>query len=213
MRLGTTETEEQRRRRVVSRIRNEFHVQMASDLVEMARIGKLPDKWMTPSDLNQLLEESGYWVAHRHALASFLSPGTCEDIVEKALGVLINTHPDAWVRIGDEYKPATRDWNAYAVEKANLIRRDLPAADRTALHTGSDGTSVLFGHDDYLRDPRARQEVTILRKDLRDRGIPELGFGLSDDGKTWVMVVWSMDEAALQQALFEAWQTAFTTAA
>ena len=213
MRLGTMETEEQRRRRVVSRIRNEFHVRMVADLVELARIGKLPDQWMSPADLNQLLEDSGYWMSHPHVFASFLSPGTCHDIVERALQVLVNTHPDAWVRAGEQYKPATRDWNLYAVEKANLIRREIPTADRTALHTGSDGASVLFGHDDYQNDPRARHEVAILRKNLRDRGIPELGFGTSDDGKTWVMVVWSMDQSTLQQALFDAWQSAFMNAA
>ena len=211
MRLASKETEEQRRRRVVSRIRNELRVHVCSDLSEWARVGKLPDRWMTAGQINQLLDESGYWAAHPHVLATFLSPATCTDLVAKALDMLSCTDPDSWGRAGNQYKPAVRDWNAYAVQKANLIRRECPNLERTALHTGSDGASVLVAHDDYVADPRARQEVTLLRKYLRDSGIPELGFGVSDDARTWVMVVWSTDETALSQALLDAWQTAFAT--
>jgi hypothetical protein len=212
MRPGTKESEEQRRRRVVSRIRNELRVHVANDLVELARVGKFPDEWMRAEDVNRLLDDSGYWAGHAHVMASFLTPGACEDVVGKALDMLSCTHPDTWVRAGDQFKPATRDWNAYAAQKADLLRREYPTADRTALHTGSDGASVLFAQDDYVNDPRARDEVTLLRKFLRDSGIPELGFGTSTDGRAWVMVVWSTDEAALSHALFEAWQTAFNGA-
>lgn len=209
MQSTTKESEEQRRRRVAGRIRNELLGHVITDLVELARVRKLPDQWMTAEALNRLLEESGYWAAHPHVMGSFLSPGACEAVIAKALELLITTHPDVWARAGRQYKPAGRDWNAYAVAKANLIRRDYPGAERTALHTGSDGASVLFAHDDYQNDSRARREVTLLRDDLRAAGIPELGFGVSDDGRTWVMVVWSQDEAALGKALFNAWQTAF----
>jgi hypothetical protein len=213
VRSGTKESEDQRRRRVVSRIRNELRVHVARDLAELARVGKLPDQWMTAVRINRLLDDSGYWAAHPHVFAPFLTMPTCEDIVERALEMLCCTHPDAWVRAGGQFRPATRDWNAYAVQKANLLRRDFPTAERTALHTGSDGASVLFAHDDYLTDPRARQEISLLRAYLRESGIPELGFGTSDDGKAWVMVVWSTDDAALSKALFNAWQTAFADSA
>ena len=209
MRTATRESEEQRRRRVVSRIRNELQAQVAGDLVEWARVGKFADEWMTVDQVNQALDREGYWVNHPHVLASFLSPAACEEIIANSLEVIVEAYPDAWVCAGEQYKPATRDWNAYAASKANLLRRDFPTAERTALHTGADGASVLFGHDDYLSDPRAREEVTLLRGYLKDAGIPELGFGLSKDGRTWVMVVWSEDEAMLSQALFNAWQTAF----
>lgn len=209
MRTGTRESEEQRRRRVVSRIRNELRVHVANDLVELARVGKFPDEWMTAEDVNRLLDDSGYWAAHPHVMASFLTPGACEDVVGRALDMLSCTHPDTWVRAGEQFKPATRDWSAYASQKADLLRREYPAADRTALHTGSDGVSVLFAQDDFERDPRAREEVSLLRKFLRESGTPELGFGTSADGRAWVMVVWSTDEAVLSKALFDAWQTAF----
>ncbi len=206
------ETEEQRRRRVASRIRNEIRAQVSEDLVEMARIGKLPDCWATPVELNRLLDESGYWLDNPHVMAQFMSADTCQDVLEKALESLTCTHPELWVRAGDQFKPACHDWKAYAAEKANVLRRELPNANRTALVAGADGESILFGHDDYQHDARVREEVTLLRGYLDRAGIPELGFGLSDDGMTWVMVVWSQDEEALNAALLEAWQTSFSSA-
>jgi hypothetical protein len=209
MRQEMQESEEQRRRRVGSRIRNEMLADVAADLIEMARGGKLPDEWMTVDQVNARLDRAGYWAGHRHVMASFLSAGACEDLVERALESLIGSHPDVWARVGEQYKPAGRDWNVYASRKANILRRDYPDAARTALHTGSDGASVLFAHDDYENDPRAREEVSLLRGYLREAAIPEFGFGVSDDGRTWVMVVWSQDEEALRKALFDAWERAF----
>jgi hypothetical protein len=43
MRTEIAETEEQRRRRVASCIRNELLTQLANDLIELARSRKLPD--------------------------------------------------------------------------------------------------------------------------------------------------------------------------
>lgn len=206
MRSVVRESDEQRRRRVVSRIRGELRVQVADDLAELARVGKLPDRWMTAGRINALLTESGYWAAHPHVLASFLSPATCDAIVAKALDALASTQPETWVRAGDQYKPTVCDWNAYAVQKANQIRLECPQIERTALHAGSDGASVLFGHCQSAADPQAARELKLLRQYLRESGIPELGMGFSADGKTWVMVVWSMDETALSQALLEAWR-------
>jgi hypothetical protein len=206
------ETEEQRRRRVVSRIRNEVRAQVASDLVEMARVGKLPDRWATVVELNTLLDESGYWLSSPHVMARFMTTDTCQDVLEKALESLTCTHPELWVRAGDQFKPAYRDWNAFACEKANVLRHEIPTANRTALVAGAEGESVLFGHEDYQRDPHVREEVTLLRGILVKAGIPELGFGLSDDGKTWVIVVWSQDEAALNRALMDAWHATYCSA-
>jgi len=210
MRLEARETEEQRRRRVASRIRNEMLDPVAHHLVEAARVRNLPDEWMTAERVNDLLTDANYWMTHPHVMASFLSPTACDELVGRALDQVIISHPDLWVCIGEQYKPAGRDWNAYAAQKANRIRREFPEAERTAYHTGADGASVLFAHDHYLDDPRAREEVSLLRKYLNDNAIPELGFGLSADSRTWVMVVWSQDEEALKKAMFDAWQTAFS---
>jgi len=206
------ETEEQRRRRVSSRIRNEVRAQLTGDLVEMARVGKLPDRWTTVVELNALLDESGYWLTNPDVMARFMTIDTCQDVLEKALESLICTHPELWVRAGDRFKPAYRDWNAYATEKANVLRHEMPTANRTALIAGADGESILFGHEDYQHDPQVREEVTVLRGILKKAGIPELGFGLSDQGTTWVIVVWSQDEEALNRALMDAWQATYCSA-
>ena len=204
------ETEDQRRRRVTSRIRNELFPHIRSALIEAARKRKLADEWLTPEEVNLWLEDRGVWASHPDVMAGFLSESACEEVVETALNQLTFSHPDLWVNVGNTYKPAGRDWNAYAVRKASLIRRQFPLAERTAYHTGCDGASVLFAHDDYQRDSRAKQEVALLRKFLAENQIPELGFGVSEDGKTWVMVVFSEDPVALEQALFDAWQMAFS---
>ena len=111
--------------------------------------------------------------------------------------------------VGEQYKAAGRDWNAYAMQLANRIRREFPDAERTVYHTGSDDASFLFAHSDHANDARAGEEVSFLKKYLHENAISELGFGVSADGKTWVMVVWSQDETALKRALFEAWQRGF----
>lgn len=200
------ETEEQRRRRVSSRLRNEIRSQVMLDLVEFARMKKLPDRWQTTTQLNKYLEDRGYWVGHRHVLASFLSPEACVELLDKALDSLVCTHPEIWMRAGEQFMPANPDWSAFAADKANLLQREMPNIDRTVLHGGADGESILFSHDNYA-DPRVREEVSALRQHLRDATIPELGFGISGDGRTWVMVVWSQDEATLSEAMLAAWQT------
>ena len=211
MRAEITETEDQRRRRVSSRIRNELLGPVVDQLIELARNRKMPDEWMTAERINELLERRGVWRSHPDVMATFLSPSACEETVARALDVLTTTHSDLWVRVGHQYKPAGRDWSTYAAHKANRIRREYPTEERTAFHSGAEGASILFAHDDYETDPRARHEVSLLRKFLEENGIPELGFGLSTDRQTWVMVVWSQDEIALNRALFNAWQTAFGT--
>src|SRR5690348_1923751 len=149
MAIDMYETEEQRRRRVSSRIRNEVRAQLTTDLLEMARVGKLPDQWTTVAQLNALLDEAGYWLTNPHVMARFMTTDTCQDVLEKALESVTGTHPELWVRAGERFKPACRDWNAFAGEKANVLQQEMPAANRTALVAGADGESVLFGHEDY----------------------------------------------------------------
>jgi hypothetical protein len=202
------DTAEQQRRRVSSRIRNEIRQQTADDLLEMSRVGKAADQWTTPGELNRQLEEQGYWTSHPHILASFLSLDTCEQVLEGALEDLVSDHPEAWVRSGERYKPAMRDLNAYAAQKANELGREAPTAEPTVIHGGPGGESILFAHDNYANSEQANQQLTLLRGYLFEAGIPELGFGISDDGRTWVMIVWSQDESALRGALLRSWQSA-----
>ena len=68
---------------------------------------------------------------------------------------------------------------------------------------------LVFGKDDYAHDSRARLEVALLRTELRRHGMPVLGFGLSDDGHTWLMIVDTADEYTVRYALDFAYRTAF----
>ena len=48
----------------------------------------------------------------------------------------------------------------------------------------------VFGNDNFLWDENTRKEVELVRGRLRDLAeVTEMGFGLSDDGKTWAMLV------------------------
>src|SRR6185437_9385405 len=46
-----------------------------------------------------------------------------------------------------------------------------------------------FGNDGYTKDNRAQREVSALRRRLQEVALEELGFGLSDDGHTWALLV------------------------
>src|SRR5215469_3218562 len=93
--LVEVESEEQRRRRVSSRLRNQVQKQVIEDLVTMSQAGKVADQWITPAELNQALDESGYWANNSCLIARFLSLETSEQILTRALETLICTHPDA----------------------------------------------------------------------------------------------------------------------
>jgi hypothetical protein len=67
----------------------------------------------------------------------------------------------------------------------------------------------VYGRDDYSNDARARHEVALLREHLDRVGIPVLGFGVSDDGHTWLMIVGSADDDLVQRLLTVAWREAF----
>ena len=58
------ESEEQRRRRVSTVIRNWVQAQVIEDLIKMARSGELADQWATAAELNAWLDQRGYWGDH-----------------------------------------------------------------------------------------------------------------------------------------------------
>jgi hypothetical protein len=86
------------------------------------------------------------------------------------------------------------------------------------------GVVGVFGNDNYASEVRARREVELIRLRLRDLGAEELGFGLSQDGYTWALLVRGDDrrfrtlagklmqremlKIALEQAVQQAWQAA-----
>jgi hypothetical protein len=54
-----------------------------------------------------------------------------------------------------------------------------------------DGSAVVgvFGNDNYLADAKAQREVALLREQLRNTHAEEVGFGLSQDGFSWALLV------------------------
>jgi hypothetical protein len=47
----------------------------------------------------------------------------------------------------------------------------------------------IFGNDNYIAEAKARREVELTRRQLKDVGAEEVGFGLSHDGYTWALLV------------------------
>ena len=110
------------------------------------------------------------------------------------------------------------DWNKYAIEQANRARQN-PQIERSVADTfvpiltdavdlaritkdTGHGIQVIFGNDGFLKDPKVRHEVRILRRLLKLKGIEELGFGVdSTDGKSWAVVVRYSDLRHLTQIL------------
>jgi hypothetical protein len=100
-------------------------------------------------------------------------------------------------------------WNNLARDHANALNERLPDVPRGAYPTDIAGVCLAFAIDDFAHDDRARLTVTLLRRVLHDAGLPELGFGTSDDGRTWCMLVQTNDEQALTEALRDAHRIAF----
>jgi hypothetical protein len=83
--------------------------------------------------------------------------------------------------------------NEFAVALAVYARKKMDAINRGALliRCVDDGHMIaaVFGNDNYRYDAKAHQEVALVRKQLREAGVEELGFGLSPDGYTWTLLV------------------------
>lgn len=59
------------------------------------------------------------------------------------------------------------------------------------LHFVDEGGAVVgvFGNDNYLADSKARREVQLIREQLRETDGREVGFGVSQDGFSWALLV------------------------
>jgi hypothetical protein len=69
---------------------------------------------------------------------------------------------------------------------------DYCAREMHNCHRGAfsiDGTTVVFGNDGYGTDERSRLVLDLLRQDLDDLQLRELGFAASADGYTWAVLV------------------------
>lgn len=93
------------------------------------------------------------------------------------------------------------------MQVAEMVVQSTPNVPRSIFSTGDPESliCVAFGTDGYAEDARSRVEVGVLREYLRARSIDELGFGVSEDGSTWVMIIRAESPDELQQVLRESW--------
>jgi hypothetical protein len=82
----------------------------------------------------------------------------------------------------------------------------------------------VFGNDSSLWDDKMRRELEVVRERLKDLPVAEMGFGLSEDGHTWAMLVGTerdryqtragqvlqkeLLKASLEQIVWNAWRLA-----
>ncbi len=87
------------------------------------------------------------------------------------------------------------NWAPLATGLARYVREFPFDSRRGALPIrlpGDNGQIIgAFGNDGYTTDGRAKQEVAALRQRLREAVLEELGFGLSEDGHAWALLVLS----------------------
>jgi hypothetical protein len=77
---------------------------------------------------------------------------------------------------------------------------------RGAYPTDTPGVCAAYAQDQYAHDHHARLCVTLLRQRLHEARLVELGFGTSDDGGFWAMLVQTNDADGLTDALLDAWR-------
>jgi hypothetical protein len=119
------------------------------------------------------------------------------------------------------------NWNALATGLAAYVREFLPHARRGALTIrlprGGGHVVGVFGNDGSAADGRVKTEVAVLRRRLQEASLDELGFGLSEDGHAWALLVGTGPSqrqtsgggipaealaAFLDDAVWEAWRSA-----
>jgi hypothetical protein len=89
----------------------------------------------------------------------------------------------------------------FATSLAMYARKELATIPRGSLliRMVGDGSVIagVYGNANYVADPKARQEVEIVRQRLKEAGIEVQQFGLSLDGHTWALLV-HIDDRAYQ---------------
>lgn len=85
----------------------------------------------------------------------------------------------------------TPNWSLLAKLLAIIAHQRLDHFHRAAfcLDATEDHLIIaVFGNDGYTSNSRSRQEVESFRQGLQETGNDELGFSLSPDGETWVLL-------------------------
>ena len=74
----------------------------------------------------------------------------------------------------------------YARSRMNPVHRGAMLVRCTGNH---ETLAAVFGNDNYRADLKARHEVAMVREYLLEAQLQELGFGLSQDGHSWTLLV------------------------
>ena len=95
-----------------------------------------------------------------------------------------------------------RTLNDIACGLAAHVRKNLARVERGAvpvrlvedtagpIRVVEEGSVIgVFGNDNYVAEAKARREVELTRQRLRELGAEEAGFGLSQDGYSWALLV------------------------
>jgi hypothetical protein len=122
----------------------------------------------------------------------------------------------------------SRDSRTFASNLATYVRLRMADVPRSALvvRCTGDGSMLgaVFGNDQYLANHLVKKEVGLIRQQLRQVGMEELGFGLSHDGQSWALLIRTdldklqtsaakalrteMVRSYLEELVWAAWRTA-----
>jgi hypothetical protein len=86
----------------------------------------------------------------------------------------------------------THNWQLLAKLLAIIAHQRLGHFQRAAFSLDANENNLIiavFGNDGYSSNRRSRQEVESFRQGLLETGNKELGFSLSPDGETWVLLM------------------------
>jgi hypothetical protein len=100
------------------------------------------------------------------------------------------------------------NWNTEAARLAVDVQEQLYTVLRGAVNWYQPGIAVAFGNDGYEQDERTERQVRWLRETLPHFNSPVLGFGVSDDGFTWVLIVRTSNVEWLNAVVWRAWREA-----
>jgi hypothetical protein len=88
---------------------------------------------------------------------------------------------------------AMMNLKSFATMLAMYVRKNMASVHRGAMliRCVNDGTIVaaVYGNDHYVADAKVRREVELVRQQLTQASLEEIGFGLTPDGSTWTLLV------------------------
>lgn len=86
-----------------------------------------------------------------------------------------------------------KDWNDFARELVTHVREHWGTLHRGAVLIPSLEESVtfalVFANNDLAVPEAVHQEVELIRQHLREEEMDDLGFSLSEDGRTWTLIL------------------------